>query len=32
VAAVPDYPNRRFTIYLNKAPSADLPVAWFVMN
>jgi hypothetical protein len=32
VAAVPDVTNRRFTIHLNKAASADLPVAWFVIN
>jgi hypothetical protein len=29
---VPDVTNRRFTIHLNKAASADLPVAWFVIN
>jgi hypothetical protein len=32
VAAVPDTANSLFTIYLNKATSNDLPVAWFVVN
>jgi hypothetical protein len=32
VAAVPDHANQQLTIYLNKAPSTALPVAWFVVN
>jgi hypothetical protein len=32
VAAVPDPANSLFTIYLNKATSSDLPIAWFVVN
>jgi hypothetical protein len=31
-AAVPDAANNKFTIKLNKAPTADLDVAWFIVN
>ncbi len=31
-SAVPDPPNSRFTINLNKAPGVDVPVGWFIAN
>jgi hypothetical protein len=31
-AAVPDVANSKFTIRLNKTPTVNLKLAWFVVN